>query len=404
MSELVCRSEQVGEGSFDAVRYFVPDEGFLFDHPRGAVVTRGAAVTISVPGGPHQVERSAQRVTEALGSIRAVGEVAPFVVGALPFDGRHPATLVVPRSALVRRGDGSVWRVAIGSVATEPAMEPADPSSSSPSPLHLTPIPRPASYVDAVATAVKRIIDGDLHKVVLARMLMARAEEPFDRRVILSRLRDREPDAYLFGVHGFVGASPELLVGRSGRLATSTAVAGTIPRGKDPDGDERAARTLLTSPKERGEHALVVEAVQSGLEQVCESVHAESEPDILRLRTVLHLVTEVRGTLKSPSTTALDLASLLHPTPSVCGTPRAVAMSVMRELEGIDRTLYAGLVGWADARGDGEWALALRCAEVQGRIALLFAGAGIVAGSDPEAELAETEAKFSSMLGTMEDG
>jgi menaquinone-specific isochorismate synthase len=338
-----------------------------------------------------------------LTTIRSTGEIAPLVVGALPFDGEAPATLVVPRSALVRRADGRGWRVVTHPEgADEPSLTGSDVPLQPSMGLNLTPIPSPAAYVEAVATARKRIADGELDKVVLARMLMARADQPFDRRLILRRLEGREPGAYLFGVHGFVGASPELLIARASERVLSKPVAGTIARPGDPEGDARAARVLLASSKERAEHALVVDAVRAGLQSVCDSVRVDPAPSVLGLHTVLHLTTEVHATLNPPRATALELAARLHPTPAVCGTPRGGAMRLIRELEAIDRTLYAGLVGWTDARGDGEWAVALRCAEVQGRIALLFAGAGIVADSDPEAELAETEAKFLSLLHTLE--
>ncbi|MGH2726117.1 MAG: isochorismate synthase, partial [Actinomycetota bacterium] len=196
---------------------------------------------------------------------------------------------------------------------------------------------------------------------------------------------------------GLVGASPELLVARSGPQVRASAVAGTLPRA-GPAADARAAARLLGSAKEQAEHAVVVDAVRAALKGICDPLHVAAEPSVLWMRTVLHLATDVRGVLRRPDLGALDLAARLHPTPAVCGAPTDVALGLIRELEPIDRALYAGMVGWTDARGDGQWAVALRCAEVQGRIALLFAGAGIVAASDPEAELVETDAKLSSML------
>lgn len=396
MSGLVCRATRLAEPP-DLLSLSVPEEGFLFEHRGAGVAAWGAALRIPIPPGPAQVARAAGRVAAALAEIRAEGQLGPIAVGALPFDGTWPAALTVPRVTMVRRPDGTAWRVVTGPEdAGEPELEPSRARSPTRRRLRITPVPTPAAYVEAVATARKRIAEGDLAKVVLARMLVARAEEPFDRGALLTRLRAREPLAYLFAASGLVGASPELLVSRRGLQVRASAVAGTMPTAGRA-ADARAAARLLGSAKERVEHAVVVDAVRAALKGICVPLHV-AEPSVLPMRTVLHLATDVHGVLRRPGLGALDLAARLHPTPAVCGTPTDVAMGLIRELEPIDRALYAGMVGWTDARGDGEWAVALRCAEVQGRIALLFAGAGIVADSDPEAELAETDAKLSSML------
>jgi isochorismate synthase len=267
-----------------------------------------------------------------------------------------------------------------------------------PQQLDLASVPSPAAYVEAVAAARRRIAAGGLQKVVLARMLVARADHALDRLALLQRLREREPDGRIFAVNGFVGASPELLVSRYGAEVRTEAVAGTARRGRNPAEDMTAAELLLASAKDRAEHALVVDAIRRALRSTCTTLSIDAEPAVAQMRSVLHLKTDVRGRLGLPALTALELAARLHPTPAVCGTPRAAAMRLIRELEPIDRALYAGMVGWQDVRGDGEWTVALRCAEVQDRLALVFAGAGIVADSDPEAELAETDAKFQSVL------
>ncbi len=402
MSGLTCRAAPLGRDP-DLLTYYRPDEGFVFEHRGGGIVAWGAAETIRVPSGSGQVARAARLVSEVLSTIRGKNEVGPVVVGALPFDASSPATLVVPTDAIIRRPDGTVWHL-----RTEPSGRVRHPeptrcgSALRRQNVSLTPVPSPAAYMDAVDVARKRIAQSALGKVVLARMLVARSPEPFDRGALLRRLRELEPAAYLFAAHGFVGASPELLVSRFGDSMRAEAVAGTARRSGDGAADERAAAALLRSHKERSEHAFVVDAVRDALEDVCTALRVPVEPALLKLHTVLHLKTEVMGSLRHPAPTALELAARLHPTPAVCGTPRETAMRLIRELEPIDRTQYAGIVGWSDARGDGEWAVALRCAEVQGRIALLFAGAGIVADSQPEAELAETDAKFQSMLSALD--
>lgn len=401
MTELVCTSERLSEPC-DLLSIYRPDQGFFFEHQGSGVVSWGAAATINVPPGPDQVASAARRSAAVLQTVRQTGAIAPLLVGALPFEGTAGAVLVVPRMAVARRRDGSLWRILVEPAGhAPPPVEEPPIAPRSPSNVRISPIPSPGSYRASVATAVKRIIDGELEKVVLARMLVAQAEQPFDRLALLRILIEREPNAHVFAVNGFLGASPELLVARFGNEVRATAIAGTIGRGDDPQAEDRAAARLLASEKDRAEQRLVMEAVRSRLEGVCVSLHLDPDPGILRLRTVLHLMTRAQGTLATPWPTALELAARLHPTPAVSGTPPREAMRMIRELEPFDRTLYAGMVGWMDASGDGEWAVALRCAEVRGRIALLFAGAGIVADSDPESELAETDAKFQTILDTL---
>jgi isochorismate synthase len=390
--ELVARATRIHDDP-DLLGYFVPDDGIFFEHPSRALVTAGAAHTISVPAGPELVARAARASAEALARVRSEEGPSPMVVGALPFAETTPATLVIPRVAIVRK-NGETWRIAVGDDRElETAAVPTLPRGS----LRVTAVPDPNAYVASVAEARKRIRAGALEKVVLARMLIAQSDHEFDRRALLARLRAAEPDAFTFAAGGFIGASPELLVARDGDQVRARPLAGTIARRNDPGEDESAAAGLLGSKKDRAEHALVVEAVRSALAPTCTTLEIDAAPHTLATSKVWHLATDVRGTLRAPAD-ALSLASLLHPTPAVCGTPREAARAAIRELEQIERALYAGMVGWVDARGDGEWAVVLRCAEMQGRIALLFAGAGIVADSDPEAELAETDAKFRSML------
>jgi isochorismate synthase len=411
---LISRAEPL-DGPVDLLDAYGGDGGFVLERHGRGVATVGEAVRIPVPAGPGQVWRAAVRAREALERIgqteRPPRGPAPIVVGALPFDGMTPATLTVPATATIRDRDGRVWRLSVGDGTARTMQRPRRDASSldggvvprvaAADATDLETVPEPHAYVAAVAEARRRIRCGDLEKVVLARMLVARAERDIDRTALLRRLREREPDAYTFAVHGFVGASPELLVERRGRRVRSLPLAGTVPRSAEPDEDRAAAERLLGSRKDLAEHAPVVDAVRSALAPACERLDAEVTPSLLATGAVWHLATAVHGTLRAPAPTAMDLAALLHPTPAVCGTPRATAMATIRELESIDRTLYAGIVGWMDADGDGEWAVVLRCAEIQGRLALLFAGAGIVADSEPVMELAETAAKFGSMLGAL---
>lgn len=382
---LVARATEF-EPEAPLLAYHQPGEGFTMARGDREIVAIGVARAVRILGGPDQAARAAAAAAHAL---RAVDGRA-VVVGALPFDGHVPATLVIPRCVLLREGS-RVTRIDVGGQPM--ALEPAPMTAHARSDVALSAVPDEAAYVDAVRGARDRIRAGALRKVVLARMLVAQASHPFDRRALLARLREAEPDAYVFAVAGFIGASPELLASRFGPTVRSVPLAGTAARRSDPDG-----AGLLSSAKDRAEHAFVADAVREVLAELCGVVAAPSEPVVHATRKLWHLATPFEGIVRDPASTVMDVVARLHPTPAVCGTPRADAMRAIAELEEIDRALYAGCVGWMDSDGDGEWAVGLRCAEVQGNIALTFAGAGIVADSDPDAELAETDVKMRAML------
>ncbi|WP_131769163.1 isochorismate synthase, partial [Candidatus Protofrankia californiensis] len=198
-----------------------------------------------------------------------------------------------------------------------------------------------------------------------------------------------------------LGASPEMLVSRSGRLVVTNPLAGSAARSPDPAEDHRRAQNLLTSAKDVREHAVVVNAVVSTLRPYCLDLDVPARPSLIRTATMWHLSTRISGWLADPQVSSLTLATALHPTPAVCGWPAAAARRAIAEIEPFDRGHYTGLVGWCDASGDGEWAVAIRCAEADENSLTLFAGAGIVPGSQPSDELAETSAKFRTLLTAM---
>ena len=257
------------------------------------------------------------------------------------------------------------------------------------------------AWLEAVDSAIKRIDADELTKVVLARDVIVWAKANLDPHVLAARLAQRFPECFTFLIDGFVGATPELLVRRAGREVESLVLAGTAGRGDSVASDETLGDSLMASSKDLDEHRFTVESVTDVLGEICEALEVDPEPGLLKLANVQHLATRVRGRLASP-VTALEIAGLLHPTAAVCGTPRTAAMDVIRTLEGSDRGRYGGPVGWVDAAGDGEFGIALRCAEVTGDRARLFAGAGIVAGSRPESELEETRLKLRAMQGALE--
>jgi menaquinone-specific isochorismate synthase len=252
-----------------------------------------------------------------------------------------------------------------------------------------------------VSAALVEIESGRLDKIVLAREVTVRANRPLRQADLLGRLRALHPSCTAFAIDGFIGATPELLIRRSGSLIASEPLAGTAARSGDPEADKKAEEALLASAKERSEHRVVVDTIAEALVLVVEHLEVPDAPVIRELRNVSHLGTSMTGTLaerdgRFPS--ALDLVGLLHPTPAVAGTPVEVALEYLAKLEDLDRDRYAGPVGWVDARGDGEWHLGIRSAIVTGDFARLFAGVGIVADSDPQTELAETQLKLQAFL------
>ncbi|EFI31781.1 isochorismate synthase [Mycobacterium tuberculosis 94_M4241A] len=236
------------------------------------------------------------------------------------------------------------------------------------------------------------------------------ADAPLDARVLLRRLVVADPTAYGYLVDltsagnddtgaALVGASPELLVARSGNRVMCKPFAGSAPRAADPKLDAANAAALASSAKNRHEHQLVVDTMRVALEPLCEDLTIPAQPQLNRTAAVWHLCTAITGRLRNISTTAIDLALALHPTPAVGGVPTKAATELIAELEG-DRGFYAGAVGWCDGRGDGHWVVSIRCAQLSAdrRAALAHAGGGIVAESDPDDELDETTTKFATIL------
>ncbi|GAA4683999.1 isochorismate synthase [Nocardioides nanhaiensis] len=330
----------------------------------------------------------------------AVGEPGSGLVcfGSFGFDADPgESLLVVPRVIVGRRGERA-WVTTI----TEGPF-PVDPPVLAPA--AAPDAPRDVVFADGsrngedwmtvVADAVARIGRGDLEKVVLARDLVATAAEPVDVRWPLRRLASAYPMCWTFHVDGLFGATPEMLVRRERGLVTSRVLAGTIRRTGDDTRDLALAAALARSSKDLEEHEYAVRSVADALEPHCSSMNVPETPFVLHLPNVMHLATDVAGVVHDAATvSSLQLAAALHPSAAVGGTPTPDAQALIAEIEGLDRGRYAAPVGWMDADGDGEWGLALRSGLVEGSTVRLFAGCGIVADSDPEAELAESQAKL----------
>ncbi len=256
-------------------------------------------------------------------------------------------------------------------------------------------------WLEAVAAAIKEIEGGRLEKVVLARDHALWSKEPFVLHRVLNKLHERFPDCMVYLVDGLVGASPELLIRRRGDSVAALALAGSARRDSDPAVDDQLGSELLASSKDLNEHALASQSVERVLGRVCRSLERPEGPGLLKLANVQHLATPFAGILAG-SYHVLDLVGMLHPTAAVGGTPTVDALEMIRSIEGMERGRYAGPVGIFDPAGDGEFAIALRCAEISGARARLFAGAGLVRGSVPEDELQETRIKLQAMLSALE--
>jgi isochorismate synthase len=409
--------------AFDLLANYRPG-GFFFERRGLGVAGIGAAARVRAPGGAGQTVRLGQLATATLTEIRSSsGGPPPIAIGALPFDDGWPAELVVPERVVVRREEGETWQLDVVPEGLAPPDADRERWTGRTMPfaafseIQLRPDPDPDDYAAAVAEATTRIRGGRLHKVVLARSLLVDAGRELDVKQLLWRLRAVDPDCFTFAAPemdldpavgrpggALVGATPELLIRKRGRTISATPLAGSAPRYGDASRDRVSAEKLFASAKDREEHRFVVEDVARVLGGFCDDLRFDKEPELLGTANVWHLATPFHGRIDRPQTSVLDIVDALHPTPAVCGTPRDDARETLQELEPIDRGCYAGPVGWLDANGDGEWAIALRCAEITGTTARLFAGAGVVADSVPEAEVDETERKFRALLDSLRWG
>ena len=336
----------------------------------------------------------------------------PVAFASFAFDPQPGHSVAVVPQIVVGRRDGTTWLTVVADSPRAARQSIDNTLAGLRQPAALPEPPRDVAYSlgslsvpeweSAVAEAVRRIDAGELDKVVLARDVVVTASAPIDPRHLLTRLAARYPSCWTFMVDGLVGATPEMLVRRTGDDVTSRVLAGTMRRSSDASSDASLASALLDSAKDHAEHEYAVSSVAAALAAHCTDLDVPETPRLLRLANVQHLATDVHGVL-ADGAPVLALAASLHPTAAVCGTPTERAFSVIRELEGMDRGRYAGPVGWIDARGDGEFGIALRCATIEDATRLrLYAGCGLVTGSDPELELAESQAKLVAMRDALE--
>ena len=327
----------------------------------------------------------------------------PILFTSFSFDPAEESILVIPKVVIGQR-NGKSWITWIGA-SPQPALQKA---SIEKSPLNLSWSGSNGDvWQDRVARAVEKIKGNQLEKVVLARFASASSDSPINTRNLLKQLAHEYPSTWVYSNSGLVGATPELLVRLSKSLVTSRILAGTIRKTGDDERDLALAGSLARSSKDLEEHEYAVRSVADALAPLCSSTNVPESPFVLHLSNVMHLATDVTGVLSDNSSPAdiFDLVSRLHPSAAVCGTPTEIAKRAIDEIEGISRGRYAGPIGWIDANGDGELGIALRCGQIgnDGKSIRIYAGCGIVAGSDPEREYAESQAKFLPMRTALEN-
>lgn len=379
-------------------------DAVVFASPQRTLWGTGEAIRIELPAPwPDHIGD----VAEVLGAISHDGPSGPgrgpVAFGALPYDRSAAATLVVPQVVHGRTSDGDRWTTRTDGAGASTSIPVEDRAPLRQPSTVVVQATNPIEWMRTVATATTRIAIGELTKVVLAREITVTADLPFDAVSLLHRLRALSPSAYAYAVDGFVGATPEMLVSRLGDVVRAHPMAGTLPRTGDPDVDARRAGELLGSHKNRVEHQITIDMVHETLLPWCSYLDAEPEPSVVAAGPVQHLATLVEGRLSRPEPSVLDLVAALHPTPAVGGWPRAAALQVQAELERTDRGRYGGPVGWVDAAGNGAFGVGIRGAQLDAdaRTARVFAGVGVVDGSDPAAELEEARSKAQAVLSAL---
>ena len=366
-------------------------DGFLFVRNGIGYAGRGVAQRV--------VMSQVEQVLRDIDHQNTTGiDVSPIAFGVIPFDSTATNEFIIPQQIVGKDENGNCWLTTIDNADSEVQIRQSLGASSNDFAVTaLTPI---ETYRQAVLGARSAVREGRITKAVIAREVVVEARDPIDVHAVLLRLKATFGNSYRYSIDGFVGASPELLIEVAGTRVSSHPLAGTTPRTGDPTTDAELARKLLLSMKDQVEHRIVIDVIHDMLLPYCSYLDWQPEPSVIEVANVQHLGTLIEGHLSEDHPDLLDLARMLCPTPALGGHPRDEALAIISELEGFDRKNYGGAVGWVNAQGDGTWAVAIRCAEFSAdcKTARLIAGGGIVAASEPDAELAETQAKFQAML------
>lgn len=396
---IYCTADAIEESVDVDQLQLLTESGVVFTRGSAGLIGRGMTMRLELPADGSSMAQRLDRILSALRSIRSAPGATPIAMVSVPFSPTKPILAIIPRYA-VRTSGGSKSSTFItvdGSFAgtwNDGRTRLRIPRDAFPTELIETLVPTPASWRRSVLTAVRRIDRQDLDKVVLARKVVLEGDIPFSQVRAVSALRRDHPRSRVFAIDGFVGASPEVLIERKGREIHSLPLAGTLTRSAGSD-------SLLRSAKDLAEHRYLRDMMHELLAPYCQSLQIPTSPRVISAGSVNHLATPVHGLLRDENISVLDLVARLHPTAAVAGSPTAVALSLINDLESIDRGRYAGAVGWVDANGDGEFAVAIRCAQLDRQVAHLYAGSGIVAGSDPDREYEETLWKLETMLNTL---
>ncbi|MEZ2903969.1 isochorismate synthase MenF [Acinetobacter terrestris] len=372
--------------------------GFVFATPTGTISSKKLLENIHFERKPalsfvEQQQKWLKHAQHKLQQkIQATGNAELILVGSLAFDHRDLPEISIAEAKNTYVTDGLNFA------------EPLKRLSQ----VQATLVPPQADYVDGVTKLVELMKTTDLEKAVLARAIDLQSEQKIPVVELFYQLFKNNPEGYTFALAQdpqksgwFMGASPELLVAKQNQYVFSNPVAGTLARSADALEDQAQAQRLLASAKDQHEHAVVIEAIADLLSPLCENLNIPKSPSLIKTQTVWHLATQIKGTLKDPEMHVLDLASILHPTPAVCGQPAPLARQLISDLEPFERNLFAGTMGWSDAHGNGAWAVNVRCGRIFEHSARLYAGAGIVEASQPTSELNETIAKFKTMLNAL---
>lgn len=359
------------------------DASFFFSSAKHTLVGQGVKTAVNEVIAFEQLASQAQQL---LTSAQTDEQDNPVLFGVIPFDQSFPTKLLIPKHLTFAKRCSTQTEAQI---SRNPASIISKPSGD--------------HYRQGVSQLVAHFGHSSLDKAVLSRALDVEAKESIDRFALLNNLLSINQTGYTFSVQTgdntfLLGASPELLIAKQGAQIVSNPLAGSRPKADDEAQNQRLSDDLLATDKDRHEHALVVDEIEKVLTSYCAPLHCPKQPSVIKTNTMLHLSTRLDGQLSDPSTHVLQLASQLHPTPAVCGFPRHEAYQAIKLLEGFDRGYFTGMVGWCDAKGNGEWVVTIRCAEVNERKMRLFAGAGIVNQSNPQAELEETAAKMQTIV------
>lgn len=366
------------------------EPSFLFMSAHRSIRAGGilARVTTPAAGGAAIDSALQSEIATAFAKARMAGQKKPVLIGAIPFDVNQPSCLYVPKHhEFFDRADSPAQ-------AAQSEHNPVKTAAS---------LPDEGGFKAAVRQAIANFQHSEIKKAVLSRIFELRLENPVAVEAIMANLLRQNPSGYHFRIPlsnsaELIGASPELLIRKVGDQIHSNPLAGSARRQSDPFEDQRVSNELLASNKDHYEHHLVIDEIRRTLSPYCRALDIPDSPSLMHTAAMWHLSTAIRGELADLATNALQLACALHPTPAVCGYPTRLSRKLIDLVEPFERGLFSGMVGWCDDEGNGEWVVTIRCATVEADTVRLFAGAGIVEASSPEAEWRETEAKLGTML------